>query len=699
MSDRGQEFSANTASMAKTFMYRGFDPEEYARAMAAQSDGDKDLIERRENIRLLNDETSMKLKKQVYLNYRQFIEAAREISALESEMFRINHILQEQKTTMDSITKLFSEETFQEAEKRQQKSVDENTMKHKALTSLVSKVEGCAHVITPGRYLVHDGDVTELNQSDFSVVGKMRLFLLNDALLIAKANEERQRNRKDSKLKFQALFPLNDLGMVNARDIGPTKNAFKILIFPDSRLFQCTNAKEKRQWLEIVEEHKKKFLNQQSSPAHAPTIAASASVDKPVFEKAGDNPFGGSDSEGEEGEQHAHANQANQQQLPAWILEAPEEIDVLLAQRDFVQAQKLLLKCEMMLKREYDNRQCDTFHRLVEKRGEIVNALSNELCPAADRALRAGPRGQRIPAQLLIELGEERKAARLFLRARHAAQKYAQKSLLMEGNLVLHTAKFCRAFFDHLHETAKEFGNDFENKIVCFSSLVVWTRDELKDFVEQFASQVFQRNAELSEQAECVESALHHAEKLTGMGLDVQFLLNHQLRRHVVEAIIENRKLITEATNRKVANEEWRPLNLQTSTALEKLKEEMSSLGLASFSQYCKEPCFVRLTQSMVSYTRAVVPHCSAALKMYSPELYHPIIDSITELLRIMTTCVGAAINNIRDPEKGKLIRRTGKFLALDLIPTINQMVKEKTNQEPKAIMELQRNFLSKVPG
>ena len=132
--------------------------------------------------------------------------------------------------------------------------------------------------------------------------------------------------------------------MVNARDIGPTKNAFKILIFPDSRLFQCSNAKEKRQWLEIVEEHKKKFLNQQSSPAHAPAINAPANVEKPVFEKVGDNPFGGSDSEGEEGEQHAHANLANQQQLPGWILEAPEEIDVLLAQRDFVQAQKLLIK-------------------------------------------------------------------------------------------------------------------------------------------------------------------------------------------------------------------------------------------------------------------------------------------------------------------------------------------------------------------
>ena len=106
--------------------------------------------------------------------------------------------------------------------------------------------------------------------------------------------------------------------------------------------------------------------------------------------------------------------------------------------------------------------------------------------------------------------------------------------------------------------------------------------------------------------------------QLTGMGLDVEFLLQHQLRRHIVEAIIEHRKLITEATNRKVSNEEWRPLNLQTATALEKLKDEMASLGLGSFSQYCKEPCFVRLTQSMVSYARAVVPHCRAALKLYS---------------------------------------------------------------------------------
>ena len=39
-----------TAALAKTFMYRAFDSEEYARSLSAQSDGDKDLIEKRAKI-------------------------------------------------------------------------------------------------------------------------------------------------------------------------------------------------------------------------------------------------------------------------------------------------------------------------------------------------------------------------------------------------------------------------------------------------------------------------------------------------------------------------------------------------------------------------------------------------------------------------------------------------------------------------
>lgn len=63
---------------------------------------------------------------------------------------------------MDNITKLFSEETFQEAEKRNQKSIDNENIKHKALTSLVGRVEGIF------------GHVVDMKIKNFQAVPKLR---------------------------------------------------------------------------------------------------------------------------------------------------------------------------------------------------------------------------------------------------------------------------------------------------------------------------------------------------------------------------------------------------------------------------------------------------------------------------------------------------------------------------------------------
>ena len=121
--------------------------------------------------------------------------------------------------------------------------------------------------------------------------------------------------------------------------------------------------------------------------------------------------------------------------------------------------------------------------------------------------------------------------------------------------------------------------------------------------------------------------------------------------------------------------EEWRPMNLQTANAMDKLKEEMASAGIVNFPSYCKDPCFVKLSQTIVSYTRTLIPHCNAGksdifislverivpaiyplkvLKMYSEELYYPIIDSISELLRIIINVLTEAMRSVRDDDKSK---------------------------------------------
>ncbi len=47
------------------------------------------------------------------------------------------------------------------------------------------------------------------------------------------------------KYSFQVLYELDSLAVVNARDVGGSKNAFKILMFPDTRMFQAENPKAK----------------------------------------------------------------------------------------------------------------------------------------------------------------------------------------------------------------------------------------------------------------------------------------------------------------------------------------------------------------------------------------------------------------------------------------------------------------------
>ena len=119
----------------------------------------------------------------------------------------------------------------------------------------------------------------------------------------------------------------------------------------------------------------------------------------------------------------------------------------------------------------------------------------------------------------------------------------------------------------------------------------------------------------------------------------------------------------------------------------------MASYGIVNFGSYCKDPCFVRLSQTMVSYTRQLIPHCIAGsfetdpylgfshdlekipksiysddfswkfvsfnrnevLKMYSEDLYYPIIDSISELLKVMIKILTDAVKSVRDSDKCKI--------------------------------------------
>ena len=46
--------------------------------------------------------------------------------------------------------------------------------------------------------------------------------------------------------KYSCFYELDSLAVVNVRDLGGIKHTFKLLVFPEARLFQCANSEAKQ---------------------------------------------------------------------------------------------------------------------------------------------------------------------------------------------------------------------------------------------------------------------------------------------------------------------------------------------------------------------------------------------------------------------------------------------------------------------
>lgn len=95
-----------------------------------------------------------------------------------------------------------------------------------------------------GRVCLHEGSLLELDPVDGMPLKRIHAYLFNDVLMIASwlANGGR---RGPPRYKMQAVYNLQSLAVVNIRDLGTVKLAFKLLAFPDTRVFQCATATSK----------------------------------------------------------------------------------------------------------------------------------------------------------------------------------------------------------------------------------------------------------------------------------------------------------------------------------------------------------------------------------------------------------------------------------------------------------------------
>lgn len=657
-----------------------FDPQNYVKQLSQQSDGDRDLQEHRQKIQTLADETAQNLKKNVYKNYRQFIETAKEISYLESEMYQLSHILTEQKSIMESITQALLSTDKDETSKEMLAAFPKETeeVKQRTLTTLLERVEGCKNIMdTPGRYLVYNGDLVEYDVDNMTPIQKVHAFLMNDCLLIATWLATR---RGTEKYKYNALYDLESFAIVNVKDNPPMKDMFKILMFPESRIFQAENSKVKKEWLEILDETKK---NKVTKDKHQKEEEVPHSPVRPELSSVSTNPF--------DDDEPADSEEAVDLSLE-WIQELPEDLDVCIAQRDFEGAVDLLDKLNEYLKDQPVSPRVKELRVKVDERvRQLTEVLVFELSP--DRSLRGGPKATRRAVSQLIRLGQSTKACDLFLKNRAAAVQTAIRQLRIEGATLLYIHKLCNIFFTSLLETAKEFEMDFAGNTGCYSAFVVWSRSAMRMFVDAFSKQVFDSKESLSTAAECVKVAKEHCRQLSEIGLDLTFTLQSLLVKDVKAALQSYKEIIMEATKHRNSEEMWRKMNLMTPEALVKLKEEMRACGIGSFDQYTGDDCWVNLSYTIVAFTKQMMGFLEEGLKLYFPELHMVLLESLREIILVAVQHVDYSLRCEQEPEKKSFILQNASFLHETVLVVVERRFEEGVGKPAKQLQDLRKSM------
>ncbi|XP_055716486.1 exocyst complex component 8 [Phlebotomus papatasi] len=565
---------------------KGFKAEDHVRDLVQECVGGPELLQRKAKIQTFSDQTSSALKKHVYENYMKFIDTAKEISHLESEMYQLSHILIEQRnllgTLRDSNVVDDPRNVPMDGDSKAEKDSEMKSLESRGNDSTIALIReslmGYSGVLD-NKTFVHEGGLIELDSNDYRPICRTYFFLFSDSLIMAKV-------KHDKKLEFLGEYESKKLAVINIRDLDGVRNAINIITPDGSRIFQCISPSAKAEWIEKFEVSMKGHQRHRKGPAPLPPMAVRQ---KSIVDTVSLS----SDATLSPTLEHPSAPLIF---APDWLSSAPEEIQALIAQRHFEDTLALLQKCEEYLARDssFHGAQ-DMKEKIKSLKASLVSVLLLELSASQSRSLQAALRSARRPLKLLAEMRKSREACGALLGVCTTAIRTAQRQA-RRNNLGV-----AEIFFCDLAQVVAEFVGAFGTQAACTASLVVWCHQELQYFASQLIKHYLGKGTDLEAVANCVELVRVPCAKLTEIGLDVGYHMEGLLRPTLEGLLQESKDRLIGATQRMEDN--WQPFNLRTKQALRTTMKEFEVFGI-NLKPLVTGDTFINLTQSTVNFCR-----------------------------------------------------------------------------------------------
>lgn len=649
-----------------------FVADRYVKELTKSCVGGEDLKQQKEKIQTLSEETANALKKNVYENYMQFIETATEITHLEAEMYKLSHLLSEQRTvltTLSNASVLGSDNTIsRESLDNHDFETERAEEQRKNKLNLISeKIDNCMNLLdTPDRVLLHEGDLLEIDAEENTALQRMHAYLFNDCLMLTSWITNR---RGLMRYRFQTSYPISTLAVVNVRDLGTVKQAFKLLAFPDTRVFQCNSLTSKNDWLDKFELAKKAYMEKENSK-----LKKKESQEKQKPEK-----LVSPSQSVEEVQTPQHP------QLPEWLVDVTEELDVLIVERHFQKTYELMVSAQKSLDSEEYKQHPDRnniLKKIEQKQKVLIEILLKELDVNRNWSPRGGLQSNRHPVVILNKFNMTSQACELFLAVCSHTVKVHIKGVQLEGSINTYVRQVGEVFFCTLSDTLTEFILLFpKNKISAF---IVWASTQLRILMSQIIKQVFTPQCALDSILDCTQTLRDQCLLFCDFGLDLRFQLNSSLRSPIIKSLREYKEKIVDSMKSKVTEDQWTPVNMHTKTGVNKFLIQMEELGLI-LAKYIINETWVDLSSSTLWFAQSVLTIQKYGLKLVTKDM-----------MDILDECIHSIFNSrlmLSLGNDSSYAQRNFKFILDTVLPLMLRSYREEVGYDNEKLVALAKKF------
>ncbi|XP_021720351.1 exocyst complex component EXO84B-like [Chenopodium quinoa] len=403
--------------------------------------------------------------------------------------------------------------------------------------------------------------------------------------------------------------------------------------------------------------------------------------------------------------------------LEKWLVEFPDHLDVLLAERRVNEALTALNEGERVASEAKETKTLSPDvitsleYAIKERRQKFADQLVEAACQPTTRGTEL-----RASVSALKKLGDGPRAHTLLLSAHLQRYQYNMQSIRPSSSSYggAYTAALSQLVFSAIAQAASDSLTIFGSEPAYTSELVTWATQQIEAFAHLVKRHALASSAAaggLRAAAECVQIALGHCSLLEGRGLSLCPTLVKLFRPSVEQAVDANFKRIEESTAALAAADDW--ILTYPPTAARHSGRPLSTANMAGY-QYKLTSSAHRFISMVQDFFEDVGPLQSMQLGSKTLEGVYQVFNSyVVMLIKALPNSLeeeanfegsGSKIVRMAENEAQQIaLLANASLLADELLPRAamkfsqnNQSDYDKQNRHPE-LREWKRRLVSLV--